>query len=1454
KTENCDKYQNCETCSSSGDPFCGWCTLKNKCSTKESCQNDENFVQDSSKCVKILSLTPKLAPVEMDLLEISIHFNHLPLLAPNQKFRCQLGFDEKPSFIEDAIIAEKNILRCTKKAYKRQNWTNNGNVQTILPLKVKIDDHYVLKESNFTFFDCSSFGLCTGCISTEFPCNWCISDNKCRYKNEKCDHDEQKYSNPAWQCPRMEVDRSIMVTDSFPVSIRMNVLNMEKLTNMDLDKLFCVTTIESKDIVVDAILSHDKRNVSCEEYTYFYTSKKPTVVANLTLKTVAGLSIDQMHVYKCEMMADDCTQCLAVDPIFRCGWCDNKCRYVLGFEPKSGPVQGGTLIQIEGRDLRSQDRVWIGGIPCHVTGYHSSGGLSCLTGHSDEPSSAPLKVERSPQVSGHSKEYFHFIEPALEAFQPNVGPKSGGTKVVLSGRHLTSATNVSASFGNLPCRIDRVISSPSALVCYTSPANGSFEQYDTLLLRLDNANLTLKVPFTYMPDPVVITINPLAALQSGGRKISIIGQSFQSIQKPLMYLLDEQGRTASESSICQVVNSTLMLCPSPSLIPRIVENPKVKRQIEIDHSQLQKYKNYGVGFKMDDVTGINDLGSIFRFTITPDPVVDHFKGDKISRPSDPLVLEGRHLRIGSSPDDYAITIGDQPCNISYLADSQLICQPTMVDSTGETDPDDMTSTAQRIVIVKIGNTIYRPGILTYNSLIATGLRNSMLEVSGPEGQSRPVQVVQGVDGALVGCILGACSAFVLILLATFGVWWKRKNWAVERDYRRIQLQMDMLESNVRQECKQAFAELQTDMSDLTGDLVPLNIPYWPLDRYAVKILFREDQRNALQILDHRYHNNGYSNPLTTSFKHFDSLLGNQNFVSTLIECLEKQNSINSYDKSYIGSLLTIILAQNMEYFTDILFSLLKKLIAKTVQEKNPQLMLRRSDTIVEKLLTNWMAICCYDYLQQTPGQSLFLLFKALKHQIEKGPVDAVTSEARYTLSEESLLKQALLRVVPPNNDYAGGQTILCRVLNCDTIGQVKSKILDTLYRNLAFTMRPSVNDIDLEWRGNGSIQSITLTDKPDTSTPPCPGTPTKQSSSSHLTIQRLNTVASYRLPDHAVIYVLPKIRDCPVYTSSGDSTHTYASINSSTLLLSKTNRQMVTFNSILAQNRDLVVESRNNSLDSSTSSSGIGTAATNPSLRNSWQSTNGGSSRKAGKKHSTLNSRTSASASNGGTMTKFWHLVKPDEAKEPGAIRHGSIPEIYLTRLLATKGTVQHFIDDFVLCALNVGPDFPPAVKYLFDFFHSEASRHNLSDISIINSWKTNSIALRFWVNTIKNPDFVFDVEKTAALDSCLSVVAQTFMDACSSGGGANGPFSNQYQNSQKLNKDSPSSKLLFARDVGKYQQNFRHYYCDVQNKVQTVSDEKLKLIMRSLSENFANLGVDSAIHELLAYVSRYRE
>lgn len=64
----------------------------------------------------------------------------------------------------------------------------------------------------------------------------------------------------------------------------------------------------------------------------------------------------------------------------------------------------------------------------------------------------------------------------------------------------------------------------------------------------------------------------------------------------------------------------------------------------------------------------------------------------------------------------------------------------------------------------------------------------------------------------------------------------------------------------------------------------------------------------------------------------------------------------------IASLLTIALHGKLEYYTSIMKELLVDLIDASAS-KNPKLMLRRTESVVEKMLTNWMSICMYSYLK-----------------------------------------------------------------------------------------------------------------------------------------------------------------------------------------------------------------------------------------------------------------------------------------------------------------------------------------------------------------------------------------------------------------------------------------------------------------------------------------------------------
>lgn len=62
-----------------------------------------------------------------------------------------------------------------------------------------------------------------------------------------------------------------------------------------------------------------------------------------------------------------------------------------------------------------------------------------------------------------------------------------------------------------------------------------------------------------------------------------------------------------------------------------------------------------------------------------------------------------------------------------------------------------------------------------------------------------------------------------------------------------------------------------------------------------------------------------------------------------------------------------------------------------------------------------------------------------------------------------------------NADNENSPEIVVKVLNCDTITQVKEKILDAVYKNMPCSQRPQANDMDLgENSGNSKFLQLAL--------------------------------------------------------------------------------------------------------------------------------------------------------------------------------------------------------------------------------------------------------------------------------------------------------------------------------------------------------------------------------------------
>eukprot|EP00058_Branchiostoma_floridae_P014330 XP_002599818.1 hypothetical protein BRAFLDRAFT_205667 [Branchiostoma floridae] len=426
--------------------------------------------------------------------------------------------------------------------------------------------------------------------------------------------------------------------------------------------------------------------------------------------------------------------------------------------------------------------------------------------------------------------------------------------------------------------------------------------------------------------------------------------------------------------------------------------------------------------------------------------------------------------------------------------------------------------------------------------------------------------------------------------------------------------------------------------------------------------------------------------------------------------------------------------------------------------------------------------------QECAGEPLYMLFRAIKQQVEKGPVDTVTGEARYSLSEEKLIRQQIEYkiLVTPNMLHPLTQTvnvvgvddsqpIPVKVLDCDTITQVKEKLLDAIYRSTPFSYRPHKDDVDLEWR-QGRLGRLTLQDDDLTSKPEGEW-------------KRINTLSHYQVPDGAIMALVPR-QQTGYFNLSGFSG------------LSSLSTKSLTKNP-----------------------PGLSRFPGSPASR------------------STSPIITPDHLENG---IKLWHLVKHHDQDMQREGDRGSkmVSEIYLTRLLATKGTLQKFVDDLfetIFSTAHRGSTLPLAIKYLFDFLDEQAERHAITDPSVIHTWKSNSLPLRFWINLIKNPNFVFDIYKSNTVDACLSVIAQTFMDSCSI-------------SDHRLGKDSPSSKLLYAKDIPQYKNWVNRYYQDIQ-AIPPISDQDMNAVLAEESRlHYNEYNTISALHELYSYANKYSE
>uniref|UniRef100_A0A8B9LTB5 Plexin A3 n=1 Tax=Astyanax mexicanus TaxID=7994 RepID=A0A8B9LTB5_ASTMX len=1284
--ESCSQYRSCKSCLGSGDPHCGWCVLHNKCSRKEACQKWEvpqHFNTELKQCVDI-TVTPRNMSVTAVSTQLSVKVANVPNLSVGVTCVFE-DLSESPG----EVLPKGQVLCMSPSLRDVPTLTlGYGKKYTVSTLSLKSKETGLkFITTDFVFYNCSVLQSCSSCVSSPFPCNWCKYRHICTNNVAECSFQEGRVSSLE-ACPQILQSTDILVPAGIVRPITLRAVNLPQPQSGQ-KNYECVFSIQGKVQRIPAV-RFNSSCIQCQNTSYWYEGNEMGALpVDFSIVWDGDFPIDKPStmralLYKCEAQRDSCGLCLKADSKFECGWClaDKKCLLkqhcpspehnwmhhgrrsvrcnhprISKIQPSTGPKEGGTRVTIEGENLGLQVKeithVRVAGVRCNPVAqeYISAERIVCDMEESlmASPPGGPVELcigDCSAEYRAQSSQTYSFVTPIFNRMRPEKGPVSGGTRLTISGRNLDAGSAVTVFLAQEKCLFVR--RALREIVCVT-PASTSGSGASSIRLFIDRAEINSDLRYVYTEDPTITSIEPNWSIINGSTSLTVTGTHLLTIQEPKVRA--KYGGVET-TNVCTVVNDSTMTC----LAPPIVYTKRQAPELGLHPDEF--------GFILDHVSSLLILNGT-PFTYYPNPTFDPLGNAGILevKPGSPIILKGKNLippAPGNARLNYSVMIGGTPCLLT-VSESQLLCDSP--DLTGE----------QRVLIL-VGGLEYSPGTLHIYS-------DSTLTLP-----------------AIIG--IGAGGGVLLIAIIAVLIAYKRKTRDADRTLKRLQLQMDNLESRVALECKEAFAELQTDIQELTNDMDGVKIPFLEYRTYTMRVMFPGiEEHPVLKELDVR--------PVKQKMPHlFSPLFSAASFTLTPLPA--------------VNTLPLFII-----------------------------------------------------YSFECAGEPLFMLYCAIKQQMEKGPIDAITGEARYSLSEDKLIRQQIdykqltLMCIPPEGE--AGTEVPVKVLNCDTVTQVKDKLLDAVYKGIPYSQRPQADDMDLEWR-QGRLTRIILQDEDVT---------TKIESD----WKRLNTLAHYQVTDGSVVALVQK--QVSAYNIANSFTFT---------------RSLSRYESLLR------------------------TSSSPDSLR----------------------SRAPMITPDQETGTKLWHLVKNHEHADQREGDRGSkmVSEIYLTRLLATKGTLQKFVDDLfetVFSTAHRGSALPLAIKYMFDFLDEQADKRQISDPDVRHTWKSNCLPLRFWVNVIKNPQFVFDIHKSSITDACLSVVAQTFMDSCST-------------SEHRLGKDSPSNKLLYAKDIPNYKSWVERYYRDI-SKMPSISDQDMDAYLVEQSRlHGSEFNTLSALNELYFYINKYKE
>lgn len=224
--------------------------------------------------------------------------------------------------------------------------------------------------------------------------------------------------------------------------------------------------------------------------------------------------------------------------------------------PPSGPVRGGTFVEIFGARFQPGSDFLFGGEPATGVTIVDEGFATAVT----PPHAAgfvTVRVEHPTRGFGEREDAYEYIPPPeVLSIEPERGPDLGGTPVTVRGRFFRPGARL--DFDGLEA-LDVVFVSSTELTARTPPHPVGFS--DVRVTNTDLQSGTLPNGFFFFGPPEIDAVVPPYASVDGGAVVRLLGANFEVATVVAFTLANGQTIVV----VCSLVSDSELSCMLPAV-------------------------------------------------------------------------------------------------------------------------------------------------------------------------------------------------------------------------------------------------------------------------------------------------------------------------------------------------------------------------------------------------------------------------------------------------------------------------------------------------------------------------------------------------------------------------------------------------------------------------------------------------------------------------------------------------------------------------------------------------------------------------------------------------------------------------------------------------------------------------------------------------------------------------